>query len=128
MYEQNEAPTLRRRLWLVMWFVIIALVLWALVWLLFFRHSPSNKTLHGSNTSQNQTSNSGNHNTPKTGGTSGGSPASTSTSGSSATPSTTATPDGLANTGPGNVIAVVTSATVAGTLLYYIRLRKKLQV
>jgi cytoskeletal protein RodZ len=120
MYEQEEAPTLRRRLWLVMWFVVIALVLWALVWLLFFRHSPSNKTLHGSNTSQNQTSN--NSNSTKT---TGGSGATNSTSGSSNT--TTTTPDNLANTGPGNVAAVVAGSAVAGTTLYYIRLRKKLQ-
>jgi cytoskeletal protein RodZ len=120
MYEQEEAPTLRRRLWLGMWFVIIALVLWALVWLLFFRGSTPDKTLHGSNTSQNQTSNNST-NTKNTGGSSG----TNSTSGSSNTATTT--PDNLANTGPGNVVAVVAGSAVAGTALYYVRLRKKLQ-
>jgi cytoskeletal protein RodZ len=119
MYEQGETPTLRRRLWVVLWFVVIVLVLWALVWLLFFRHTaPKVTTLHGSNTSQNQSSNN-NANTKNTGSSS----TDTTTPSSSGT---TTTPDGLANAGPGNIWAPFAVASVAGGALYYVRLRKKL--
>lgn len=116
MQTQDVTPVFRRRLWMVLWFMVIAVVLWALVWFIFFRQtSPKISNVRGSNTSQRQSSNS-----------SSSSSSSQSSASSTPTASTTTTPSNLANTGAGNVLIPFAVASVAGTVLYYVRLRRKL--
>lgn len=126
MYEQDEAPAYRRGLWMVLWFIVIVAVLWTLLWLIFFRHpSPKATTLHGSSTSQNHgggQSASGSSSSPKKDSNSSSSSASGGTSNTSG-----ATSDQLANVGAGNILVPFTMAGIAGTVLYHVRLRRKLQ-
>jgi len=117
MFAQQDAPSFRHRLWLVLWFVVIVAVLWALVWLLFFHDSsPKVSTVNGSKASQKQSSGGSQ---PSSSSSSAGS---NSTSGGSG-----AAPDQLANAGAGNILVPFSAAGVAGTAAYYIRLRRKLQ-
>ncbi len=113
MYAQDETPAFRRRLWMILWFIVVVVVLWTLVWFIFLRHSPSKvSNLKGSNTSQSQSSNS------------------SSSSNKSNTPTTptasTTSNQQLANTGAGNVLVPFAVASVGGSVLYYVRLRRKL--
>lgn len=125
MYE-DEVPVFRRILWFALWFIVIVAVLWFLVWLIFFRESsPKHNTSTNKSGNHNQSasnqppqSNSGSKpSTPANGANSGN----TSSSGSSST-----APDHLANTGAGDVFIPFGVATVAGTAIYYVRLRRKL--
>ena len=113
MQTQDVTPVFRRRLWMVLWFMVIAVVLWALVWFVFFRQSsPKISNVRGSNTSQKQSSSS--------------SSSQSSTTSATPTASTTTTPNNLANTGAGNILIPFAVASVAGTAIYYVRLRRKL--
>jgi len=114
-YEQDEVPTYRRGLWLALWFIVIAVALWTVVWLIFFREpAPKTSTLHGSNTKQDQSSGNKNQNSGSNSGNNNG-------NGSGDTGSA----DQLANAGAGNVIVPFAVASAAGTAIYYVRLRKK---
>jgi len=123
MYE-DDVPVFRRILWIALWFVVVVAVLWVLVWLIFFRHStPKVSTSHKSGNQHSSQSNQ-----PPKAASSGGSSSSTGsgnteTNGSS---STTAQPDELANTGAGDVLVPFVVAGMTGSVLYYVRLRKKL--
>ena len=131
MYDQDEAPTFRRGLWVILWFVVIIAVLWTLIWLIFFRHSsPKTPTLQGSNTNQNQSSdNKSNSNSgsskssDKNGANNGGDGGNTAPSAPSNTSGSSA--NQLANTGAGDVVVPFVVASVAGTAIYYVRLRRK---
>jgi len=131
MYDQDEAPTFRRGLWVILWFVVIIAVLWTLIWLIFFRHSsPKTPTLQGSNTNQNQSSdNKSNSNSgsskssDKNGANNGGGGGNTAPSAPSNTSGSSA--NQLANTGAGDVVVPFVVASVAGTAIYYVRLRRK---
>jgi cytoskeletal protein RodZ len=131
MYEQNEVPVFRRILWIVLWFVVIVAVIWVLVWLIFFRHSsPKATKSHTPQTSQNQPAAPSSPKTATGSGTAptGSSPAPTAGQGNPSPSSTgTAAPSQLANTGAGDVIVPFVVASAAGSALYYVRLRKKLQ-
>jgi len=139
MYEQDATPGFRRTAWVVLWFIVVVAVLWALIWLVFFRHtSPKVSTLHGSNTGQSQSSGSSNNkNNNGTGGSAGStaqnsnsssqnSNSSSSSSSTTANNSATTGPTQLANTGAGNVLVPFAVAGVTGSTLYYVRLRRKL--
>lgn len=119
MYDQDTVPTFRRGLWMVLGLIVVVAVLWTVVWLVFFRHpSPKVSTLHGNNASQNQSDN----NQPQSSDTgSGGSANSKPNPGAAA-----ANTDQLANAGAGNVLIPFAVASVAGGVLYHIRLRRKL--
>jgi len=137
MYEDTEQPVLRRVLWIVLWFIIVATIAWALIWLVFFRHhnTPNNSgsTLHAPQHSQS----SGTGTKAQSPSTHSGSSSTATNSGSSATPSSTSsTPTGsstttqgpstLANTGAGDVFTPFIVASLAGSAVYYVRLHKKL--
>lgn len=114
MYDQDTVPVFRRGLWMVLGLIVIVAVLWAVAWLIFFRHpSPKTSTLHGANTSQNQSGNNQSSNSSTN--------SSTNASNTAATNS-----DQLANTGAGNVLVPFGVASVVGGTLYYVRLRRKL--
>jgi len=116
MFAQSDVPNFRHRLWLILWFIVIVAVLWALVWLLFFRGSPSNvSTVNGSNKASQKQSSGGSQ--------SNGGSSNASTNSSSATAGST--PSQLANTGAGNILIPFGTASAAGTVAYYIRLRRK---
>lgn len=118
MYAQDETPAFRRRLWMILWFIVVVVVLWTLVWFIFLRDSaPKVSNLKGSNTSQNQSSSSGSNSSSNSSSSKSSTPSSSSTSTSD---------QQLANTGAGNVLIPFAVASVAGTALYYIRLRRKL--
>jgi LPXTG-motif cell wall-anchored protein len=141
MYEDSEAPVLRRVLWIVLWFIVIVAVAWVAVWLAFFRHVNTNtgsitppKHSQQSQSKGKEPSN-GNNTTgataPKSSTTGGTGSASTPTiSPSSGSTSTASNPapsssNTLANTGAGNIFIPFGAASVVGTALYYLRLRKK---
>jgi cytoskeletal protein RodZ len=146
MYEENNTPVFRRIIVLALAFVALVVVLWLLVWLIFFRHhNPTNVAPKHKETSQSQStqsSSSEDNSSNQTPGTTpstpaptpGSTPAQTPTSapapnnsGTINTPASTTTPNNLANTGPGNVVAPVAVAVVAGSSLYYVRLHRKLR-
>jgi len=135
MYEQVEVPVFRRIIWIIVLAVVAVVVLCVLIWLIFFRH-PAKKphsSTSSTKTSQKQqaadnnglnvsidgdhTATSGTTSTSDTPGPTGASKKNTSNTGA---PSTE-----LANTGAGNVIAVFAVASVTGSVLYYVRLRRK---
>lgn len=137
MYDTEE-PVLRRVLAIILWAVVIVAVVWAVIWFVFFRgHSqPANNggLTHKGTTSQN--------NQNKSQGQKPQSPTQPSTSSGSSSSSQTANnagsslqsggssaaqgPTQLANTGAGDIFAPFALATVAGSTVYYIRLRRKL--
>jgi cytoskeletal protein RodZ len=125
MYE-DEVPVFRRILWFALWFIVIVAVLWFLVWLIFFRettpkhNTSTNKSGSHSQSASNQPPQS---NPGSQSNTSGNASNGSNKSGSS---SATSTPDHLANTGAGDVFIPFGVATVAGTVIYYVRLRRKL--
>lgn len=146
MYEQTEQPTGRRVLWIVLWFIIIAAVAWVFIWLIFFRgdntetntdkltssaknqsngSSQKSKTSNTSDSSKSSSDSSkNNHDT--NGGSADSSDAASSGSSQAAAGTAQTTPSQLANTGAGDVMLPVVAASVAGSALYYIRIRKKL--
>lgn len=128
MYEDNEQPVLRRVLLTTVWLVIVITIAWATIWLAFFRHN-NDSTSQGSlkhQTSQQSSGSKGNKaEKPGNNGPSAGS------TGQSNTPvgtgsTTPQPPQTLANTGAGNVFVPFAVASVVGTAVYYVRLRKKL--
>lgn len=130
MYEENSTPTLRRILWLAVWFIVIAVVLWMVIWLVFFRHPQAKKPVAKPNPVAQpvQPSPAGNAGSSAgsvgTTGGNGSSPAPVSPGATS--PSTAAQPTQLANTGAGDVLLPAVVATALGGAGYYIRIRKKL--
>jgi LPXTG-motif cell wall-anchored protein len=112
LYEQDEVSGLRRGLGITALFVVTVVVLWTLVWLVFYRNSsPKVATKHSSGTTQSQKSSDAQSasGTPGTSNTSGGT-----------------TPTQLANTGAGNIMVPFAVASMVGSALYYVRLRRKL--
>jgi cytoskeletal protein RodZ len=130
MYEDTGQPVLRRVLWIILWFIIVATIAWALIWLVFFRHHSAPNT-SGSITHAPQHSQSSKTQSPSTGSssTSTKSGSSATTPPTSSTPtagSSTQTPSTLANTGAGDVFIPFIAASLAGSVVYYVRLHKKL--
>jgi len=142
MYDQNETqtPIFLRILWIALWAILIIVVAWVFIWLLFFRHQDTGKISTDKNQTTQQTSTNGDaskntkdtkdtQNTPSNNpGTNNTTSPQTSQNSSSAAANdpAKATPTELANTGAGDVLMPFAVATVAGTTLYYIRLRRKL--
>ena len=134
MYEESETPDYRRLIVFGVAIVLIVAIVWLFVWLIFFRSSAKVATPHKPASSQSQSTKSGKSNKQQTSQSSGGSgQGSSNAEGQINAPgqNATTTPGGasssqLANTGPGNVLVPVGAATVAGSALYYVRLRKKL--
>jgi len=128
MYEDNEQPVLRRALLAIVWLVIIVTIAWASIWLAFFRHDNSQTNQGGLKHATTQHPQSPVTNNKKQG--SSGSNTGSTSQGSNSNPNTGNTssqqPQTLANTGAGNVFVPFTVATIVGTTVYYIRLRKKL--
>jgi cytoskeletal protein RodZ len=133
MYEQEE-PALRRVLLIVLWFVVIVVILWALIWLIFFRNSGSTKTPQISKqTGQSQqklktpngSSSTASASSASSGGTSSSSTPAGTTPSSAATGSTATGPSTLTNTGAGDIFLPFMVATLAGATFYHIHLRKK---
>ncbi len=123
MYEQDAAPNIRRVIWIALGFIVTVVVLWVLVWLVFFRHSSSKTTnINGSNTKQNQSGTT----KPNTKGGANGNASSPPSNTGAPSSSAAAAPDQLANTGAGDVFVPFAVAGVSGSVLYYVRLRKKL--
>lgn len=140
MYEQTEsrAAVVRRVLligvWLVALVALVALV-WLLVWILFFRHHHTAAPAKNVDTSLHRKSTSaGSSNTSNPAlsgqGTGGGANSNSNPATSGAQTNDTHPQTGgqteLANAGAGNVVLPVMVATIAGSSLYYVRLRKKL--
>jgi cytoskeletal protein RodZ len=137
MYEDTEQPVLRRILWIVLWFIIVATIAWALIWLVFFRHhnvpNNSGSITHTPNHSQSSSTgtkvqspstHSGSSSTATNGGSSAMPPSTSSTPAGSS--STTQAPSTLANTGAGDIFTPFIVASLAGSVVYYVRLHKKL--
>lgn len=114
--DEERMATLRQGAKRVIWVVAAVAILWLGAWFLFFRDTGSKTAdLESERTSQDKTSQTKTDKDKSSG-----------TSNTNKTSDKTATPSELADTGPGNVAAVVGLATVAGTVVYYVRLRKKL--
>lgn len=129
MYEQNEVPMFRRILWIVLWFIVAVAVIWVLIWFIFFRDSspkvvkkPSTATQKSQSTQKKPTK-TGTTPAPSTSTDTG----SIGTNQNNATTNPTGTtPSQLVNTGAGNIVVPFAVASVAGTTIYYVRLRRKL--
>lgn len=132
MYEQNDAPMYRRLILIGVAAVVVIALIWVLVWLIFFRTTTKVAAPHRPATTQSQSAKSGQsgkNTAPKTSGSpqsNSGSEGQINAPGQSATTSPGSTSSQLANTGPGEIFLPVGAAAVAGTALYYVRLRKKL--
>ena len=138
MYEDNKTSVARRVIWLAISVVVIAGLVWLLLWLFVWRGSdtaPNKSATQKVTTSQN----AGTGNTPSTttapGANSTSQSSSTSTTGSTVnstssstgvTSSTSTTQPMLANTGPGSFVAPIALAVAGGTIYYNVRLRRKL--
>jgi cytoskeletal protein RodZ len=125
MYEENTVPAWRKILILALAGVAIVAIVWLTVWLIFFHnhnttptssHKPSGPSSQQSHTSSNSDSGSSKSSNSST----------TPSTSSPATSSASTTTPALANTGPGNIFAPVVLASVTGSALYYVRLRRKL--
>ena len=138
MYDTEE-PVLRRVLAIILWAVVIVAVVWAVIWFVFFRgHAQPSNTgglTHKNTTSQNKPqgqqpvqSNPNTSTSPSTSSSSqtANNAGSSLGSNNNSSSSTTQTPTQLANTGAGNIFVPFTLAAVAGSAVYYIRLRRKL--
>jgi len=119
MYDQDGAPTFRQSVLRALALVVVIALLWVLLWLIFFRDSPKDTDLKGAKTGQNQSSDQGDKSkdNPK--------PSPAPSNGTTANPP--GGPSELADTGAGNVLIPFGVATAAGTVLYHIRLRRKLK-
>jgi cytoskeletal protein RodZ len=124
MYEQNQIPVFRRILWIVLWFIVAIAIIWALAWLVFFRHPTKVAAPSSRHTSQGKSPVT----KPNT-----KAPSSSAQNGptmSPATPTPTSapaqSPDQLVNTGAGNVLVPFVVTSVVGSTFYYIRTRKRL--
>jgi cytoskeletal protein RodZ len=137
MYEQAEprAVVVRRILWLALWFVVIVVVVWGLIWLVFLRGdkrdvAKKNDTLTSHSQSNDKKDSKTEHSSGRQ-GVADDATGSSSTAGQQNTQAGTtattnaATPSHLANAGAGDVILPVVVASVAGTVLYHVRLRYK---
>lgn len=132
MYEDN-APAWRRLLLIAVGVIVAIAVLWLVIWLIFFHHSPS-KPASSSRHNSGQQAQHGNDN-----GTSGapesGSAPPGSTGGSASQPAGSAAAPGagppaasspqLANAGPGEILIPVAVAAGTGSALYYVRVWRK---
>jgi len=123
MYE-DDVPVFRRILWFALWFIVIVAVLWFLAWLIFFRETAPKKS--SSNNSGQNHSASNQSPQQKSGPQSNGSSSNSGSSGGTNNKSADTAPNQLANTGAGDVFVPFAVATVAGTAIYYVRLRRKL--
>jgi cytoskeletal protein RodZ len=125
MYEENTVPAWRKIVILAVAGVAIVAIVWLTVWLIFFHNhstTPASSKKPSSSSSQGSRASSDSESRSSSSSTSSTTPPSSSPSTSSAS---TSTPT-LANTGPGNVFAPVVFASLTGSALYYIRLRRKL--
>jgi LPXTG-motif cell wall-anchored protein len=141
MYEDNEQPVLRRILWIVLWLIIIVTIGWAAIWLALFRNDTANNgrlkspsqqsqhaTTHSPNTGKTTQSSGTTNNATTNTNNSSSNPAPSNVNNPTSTTSTTTspTPPTLANTGAGDVFIPFMAATMAGSAIYYVRLRKRL--
>ncbi len=139
MYEDSRTPVVRRIIWLAISVLVVAGLVWLLLWFFVWRGSDttSNKSATQTVTTSQKT---GTGSAPDT----TTAPSADSTSQPSSTPSTTSTINStspstgvtsststtqpaLANTGPGSFAAPIALAVAGGTIYYNVRLRRKLQ-
>ena len=125
MYEANEVSLTRRIVVLAITGVAIVAIVWFSVWFIFFRNHHTSETPARNRSSQSQTekqSSDANSSSSSPSNSNGSTGTNNSAAGQTGTASSTATTTpGLANTGPGNVVAPVVIAVVAGSGLYYVR-------
>ncbi len=138
MYEDNKTSVVRRIVWLAISVLVIAGLVWLLLWLFVWRGSNTTSGNKGATqkvtTSQSTGVNSAPSTTaaPSTNSTTqppandSTAPAPTATS-TGLTSSTSTTQPALANTGPGSFVAPIAVAVAGGTIYYNVRLRRKLQ-
>lgn len=134
MYEQPKTSIVGRVVWFIISLLIIAGIVWLILWFFFWRE-PSTSTTKTSNDKGQSTQQSGN--TPSKNGTSSsGATNSPSTATSAPTSlgqvveetsssSNSATTGTLVNTGPGDIVTPIVIAIVGGAIFYQLRLRRK---
>lgn len=137
MYEQPKTSLVGRIIWLIISLLVIAGIVWLILWFFFWR-GPSAKT---TGTSTKNTQSAGQSNGTKTSGQSSSGTSSTNTpSGSSTTTpsslgqvveetsgvaSSTPAATTLANTGPGDLVTPVVITVAGGVIFYQVRLRRR---
>lgn len=156
MYEDSERSVFQRILWIALWLIVIIAIAWAVVWVVFFKNKPvttNNGTLKSQNPKTSvinpgssagkapsptskpstSTSNSTAPNSSSSAGADNGfsnGPSASTNSGSAPAPAASSMPapqpSALANTGAGDVLIPFAVATMVGSTIYYVRLRKKL--
>lgn len=131
MYEQPKTSAAGRLVWFIISLLIIAGIVWLILWFFFWRE-PSSDTTPSKDTGKTsqQTGNTGSSSTKNTSGST-----SSSTNGSSSNTSTptslgavaeeTTPATTLANTGPGDVVTPVMIAVAGGIVFYQVRLRRR---
>ncbi len=114
MQGQEGVPISRVRIRLALGIIVVGL-LSLLLWLIFRSPSPKPSSSHSTATKQQQ---------PVGGQSANG--GSTGRSGAGSNSSANVGPSRLVNTGAGNVLELVVTTGIAGSLLYQVKLRKRL--
>lgn len=138
MYEQPKTSAVGRIVWFIISLLIIAGIVWLILWFFFWRQ-PSAKTTETSKGTTQSTKQSGSSTSSDKGSSSSSAgSSSSSTTGSSSMPTSlgqvveetssgtgTSPTTTLVNTGPGDIVTPIVVAVIGGVAFYQIRLRRR---